>query len=138
MKEVKIPGEPIILIVAILYLAFYIFDYGYKRMLVEHTFINIDSIFSLIIGLILLVTASVGIIFRGYKILYDDEIIEIHTNMPILRKKTINTIKINEITKIELVNYRGWKASIHCNNKVYSTYANEEFYKFLKEIAEHL
>ena len=68
MKEVKIPGEPIILIVAILYLAFYIFDYGYKRMLVEHTFINIDSIFSLIIGLILLVTASVGIIVKEHMV----------------------------------------------------------------------
>lgn len=29
-------------------------------------------------------------------------------------------------------------ASIHFNNKVYTVYTNDEFYKFLKEIAKNL
>ena len=93
----------------------------------------------MIVGLILLGGASLGIIFRGYKILYNDEIIEIHTNIPILRKKIINTIKINEITKIKFSYYRGEMASIYCNKKFYNVYAtNEEFYNFLKKIDKHL
>ena len=138
MKEVKIPGYPIILIILTQYLTFCLFDYGYKRMLVKHTFVNMDSIFSLIVGLILLVGGIAGIISRGYKVLYNDEIIEIHPNIPILRKKTIITIKINEITKIKFSYYRGTMASIHFNNKVYTTYTNDEFYKFLKEIDKNL
>ena len=87
MKEVKIPGYPIILIILTQCLTFYLFDYGYKSMLVKHTFVNMDSIFSLIVGLILLVAGILGIIFRGNQVLYNDEIIEIHPNIPILRKK---------------------------------------------------